>query len=428
MNTYDGDRRVVITGLGAISCLGTGVAAHWDGLLAGGGEPAEVPLPHLNMRTTKMYLVDRADVPAQPASHAGVELGSSPRLAVAAAEQALADAGVEEAARAAVPVVLGVELGNADMQEIQRSAGRTAWTTLTPAAAVVGAEIGSRAASTSVGNACSASGYALTIALDMIRAGEATTVLVGGAEGITRAGIGAFNRLGAADPVRCRPFDRNRAGTMFGDGSAMLVLEAAGHARRRGAEPYAELAGAAWSCDAYHPTAPDPSGDQIVRAMTEALADAGLSSSEVGCVIPHGTGTPLNDVVESQALHRVFGGRTQALPLFSLKAMIGHTTGAAGAFACLTATLMLRHRTSPANTPIEQDPECDVWVPQERPVRLEAPAVLVNTYAFGGNNTSLVVRDVVGAVRDVAGGGEGVARVGTGVAGEDAEGARGEHR
>ncbi|GGV11572.1 beta-ketoacyl-[acyl-carrier-protein] synthase family protein [Streptomyces spectabilis] len=394
MDPFTVDRRVVITGLGAVSCLGTGVAAHWAGLLAGGGEPAEVPLPHLNMRTTKMYLVDRAEVPAKPASHAGTELGTSPRLAVAAAEQALTDAGLAYGTRDAVPVVLGVELGNADMQEVRRSAGRTAWTTLTPAAAVVGAAIGSRAALTSVGNACSASGYALTIALDMIRAREAATVLVGGAEGITRAGIGAFNRLGAADPVRCRPFDRNRAGTMFGDGSAMIVLEAAEHARRRGARPYAELAGAAWSCDAYHPTAPDPSGDQVVRAMTEALADARVSGADVGCVIPHGTGTPLNDVVESRALHRVFGERTRELPLFSLKAMIGHTTGAAGAFACLTATLMLRHRQSPANVVIDQDPECDVWLPQERSVPLDAPAVLVNTYAFGGNNTSFVVRDV----------------------------------
>ncbi|MCQ4044865.1 beta-ketoacyl-[acyl-carrier-protein] synthase family protein [Streptantibioticus rubrisoli] len=396
MNTSNGDRRVVITGLGAISCLGTGVTAYWDGLLAGGGQPAEVPLPHLNMRTKKMYLVDRAEIPAQPSHYAGVELGSSPRLAVAAAEQALTDAGLEYGACDAIPVVLGAELGNADMQEIQRSSGRTAWTTLTPAAAVVGAGIGSRAALTSVGNACSASGYALTIALDMIRAGEATTVLVGGAEGITRAGMGAFNRLGAADPVRCRPFDRNRAGTMFGDGSAMIVLEADDHARRRGAEPYAELAGAAWSCDAHHPTAPDPSGDQIVRAMTAALADAKLSSSDVGCVIPHGTGTPLNDVVESQALRRMFGERIRELPLFSLKAMIGHTTGAAGAFACLTATLMLRHRKVPANSPIDQDPECGVWLPQEGPVLLDGPAVLVNTYAFGGNNTSFVVKDVAG--------------------------------
>ncbi len=393
MSTSSSDQRVVITGLGAISCLGSDVTAYWDGLGAGGAEPVEVPLPDLNMRAKKMYLLDPAEMPSEPSNHAGVELGTSPRLAVAAAEQALADAGLERGARGAIPVLLGVELGNADMQETQRSAGRTAWTPLAPAAAAVGTAIGSSAAVTSVGNACSASGFALTIALDMIRSGEATTVLVGGAEGRTRAGMGAFNRLGAADPVRCRPFDRNRAGTMFGEGSAMIVLEAADHARRRGARPYAELAGAAWSCDAYHPTAPDPSGDQIVRAMTEALADAKLSSFDVSCVIPHGTGTPLNDVVESSALHTIFGEGTGEVPLFSLKAMIGHTTGAAGAFACLTAALMVRHRRSPANSRIDQDPECDVWLPQEHSVPLDAPAVLVNTYAFGGNNTSLVVKD-----------------------------------
>lgn len=384
---------VVITGLGAISCLGTGVAAYWDGLLAGGGEPTEVPMPGLNMRATKMYLVDPADIPPEPSWYAGVELGASPRLAVAAAQEALADAGLDHEARGAIPVVLGVELGNADKHELQRSAGQTTWTPLTPTAGVVGAAIGSRVTVTSVGNACSATGYALTIAMDMIRMGEASTVLVGGAEGITRAGLGAFNRLGAADPVRCRPFDRNRAGTMFGTGSAMIVLEAADHARRRGAQPYAELAGAAWSCDAHHLTAPDPSGTQILRAMSEALADAKLRVSDVSCVIPHGTGTPLNDVVESHALRTIFGESAGELPLFSLKAMIGHTTGAAGAFACLTAALMVRHGKSPANSPIDQDPECDVWLPREGPVPLDAAAVLVNTYAFGGNNTSFIVKD-----------------------------------
>jgi len=393
MTTASNGERAVITGLGAISCLGGNVAAYWDGLLAGGGEPREVPVPDLNMRVTKMYLTDPADVPAEPSCYAGVELGASPRMAVAAAKQALADAGLGHGACGGIPVVLGVELGNLDMHELRRSAGQTTWTPLTVAAAVVGAAIGSRAAVTSVGNACSASGYALTIALDMIRAGEATTVLVGGAEGTTRAGLGSFDRLGAADPVRCRPFDRNREGTMFGTGSAMIVLEAAEHARQRGARPYAELSGAAWSCDAYHPTAPDPSGDQIIRAMSEALADARLDSSEVGCVIPHGTGTPLNDVVESHALRAMFGERVHEVPLFSLKAMIGHMSGAAGAFGCITAATMLRHGISPANYRLDQDPECDVWLPQERPVPLSAPVVLVNTYAFGGNNTSFVVQD-----------------------------------
>lgn len=396
MTTSSSGQRVVITGLGAISCLGSGVTAYWDGLLAGGGEPREIPLPDMNMRVKKMYLTDRADVPAEPSCYAGAELGSSPRMAVAAADQALTDAGLGPEARSGIPVMLGLEVGNLEIQEMHRSSGRAMWTPLTITAGVVGAAIGSRVSATSVGNACSASGYALTIALDMIRMGEAATVLVGGADGVTRAGMGSFNRLGAADPVRCRPFDRNRAGTMFGDGSAMVVLEAAEHARLRGARPYAELAGAAWSCDAHHLTAPDPSGDQIIRAMTEALADAKLDLSDVCCVIPHGTGTPLNDVVESQALHTMFGDRIHQLPLFSLKAMIGHTSGAAGVFACLTAALMARHRKSPANARIDQDPECDVWLPQERPVPLDAPAVLVNTYAFGGNNTSLVVKEFTG--------------------------------
>ena len=130
--------------------------------------------------------------------------------------------------------------------------------------------------------------------------------------------------------------------------------------------------------------------------MTEALADAGLDASDVGCVIPHGTGTPLNDVVESQALRAMFGERAGALPLFSQKAMIGHTSGAAGAFACLAAAMMTRHRKSPANARIDQDPDCDVWLPQEGPTPLDARTVLVNTYAFGGNNTSFVVQDVTG--------------------------------
>lgn len=389
-------RRVVITGLGAISCLGNGVDAFWAGLLAGGGAPRDVPVPCLNMRATKMYLADRADIPPTPASYAGVELGTSPRMAVAAAEQALTDAGLGPGTRDDIPVVLGVEIGNIDMQESHRIPGPVPWTTLTLASAVVGSAIGSRAPVTSVGNACSATGYALTIALDMIRLGEATTVLVGGAEGITRAGMGGFDRLGAADPVRCRPFDRDRAGTTFGDGSAMLVLEAAEHARGRGARAYAELAGAAWSCDAHHATAPDPSGEQIVRAMTAALADAGTDAAEVGCVIPHGTGTPLNDAVESRALRTMFGERVDALPLFSLKAMIGHTSGAAGAFAGLTAALMTQHRRTPANTRIDQDPECAVWLPQDAVTPLDAPAILVNTYAFGGNNTSFVVKELTG--------------------------------
>ncbi|MFF5206335.1 beta-ketoacyl-[acyl-carrier-protein] synthase family protein [Streptosporangium sp. NPDC000396] len=388
------DRRVVVTGLGAVSCLGGNATEYWNGLLAGGMEPREVPLPHLNMRATKMYLTAENDIPAGPSTFGAIRLGAGPRMAIAAAHEALADAGLNREQCRDLPVVMGVEMGNADMHEGRRGnegAEPGEWTPLTITASAVGAAIGSRAANTSVGNACSAGGYALTIAMDMIRSGEAEQVLVGGGEGVTRVGMGGFDRLGAADPVRCRPFDRDRAGTMFGDGAAMVVVESAGHANRRGARAYAELAGAAWSCDAHHPTAPDPEGRQVVRAMTEALEEAGISPDGIGCVLPHGTGTPLNDVVESRALRQVFGDRTDRLPLLSLKGMIGHTAGAAGAFGCLTAALVLRHGKVPANRPINQDPECRVWLPQEQPVPMDGTAVLVNTYAFGGNNTSFVL-------------------------------------
>ncbi|MEU0933002.1 beta-ketoacyl synthase N-terminal-like domain-containing protein [Embleya sp. NPDC005971] len=388
------EHRAVMTGLGAVSCLGAGLGGYWNALLAGGAAPREVDLPHLNMRARRMYRVPEAAVPEHPRRHAGVPLGAVPRMAVAAALEALDDAGIEHRDRADVPVVLGCEMGNASVQEERRGAdgaGHPQWTPLAVAAAAVGSAIGSRRGNISVGNACSAGGYALGIASDLIRSGEASVVLVGAADGVTRVGMGGFDRLGAADPHSCRPFARDRAGTVFGDGAAMVVLESAAHARLRGVRAYAELAGVAWSCDARHPTAPDPDATQLVRAMREALADADLAPDRVGCVLPHATGTPLNDAVESRALRRVFGQVTDRLPLFALKAMIGHTSAAAGIFACLTSALILSRARIPANAPVEQDPDCEVWLPREAALRPARPAVLVNTCAFGGNNSSFVL-------------------------------------
>ncbi|MEU9099556.1 beta-ketoacyl-[acyl-carrier-protein] synthase family protein [Streptomyces sp. NPDC048361] len=394
---------MVVTGLGAISPLGSGVPAFWRGLASGGASPRPVADPDAHMANRLMYLVPAADIPEGPGRHGHVELAAGPRMAIAAAHEAVSDAGLDDAQRERLRVVLGVEMGNAGRHEARRAAEqgstprRTAgrWSPMTVTCAAVSAAIGATGGSTSFGNACAASGYAAAIAADMIRAGEADVVLTGGAEGPTRVGMGVFNRIGAADPVACRPFDSARQGTLFGDGAAMLVLEAAEHAEARGARVYAELSAAAFSCDAHHPTAPDPAGTQAVRGMRQALADAGLRPDDVGGVVPHGTGTPLNDVVESEALRAVFGAHCEELPLFSLKAMIGHTAGVAGAFGVLTAALMLHHGHVPANAPVTaQDPRCTVWLPQDRPVPLREDAVLVNAYAFGGNNVSLVLSGV----------------------------------
>ncbi|GAA3785068.1 beta-ketoacyl-[acyl-carrier-protein] synthase family protein [Streptomyces coacervatus] len=399
----DDGRRVVVTGMGSISCLGTGVDAFWAGLLAGGGTPAPIPDPDARMANRLMYLVPQDEVPAEPSRLAGSTLAAGPRMAVAAAREAVADAGLDTRTRARLAVVLGVEMGNAGWHESRRAGVASAaegatWSPMTLTAAAVGAALGAGGGNVSVGNACAASGYAVAVAADMIRGGEADVVLTGGAEGVTRVGMGVFNRLGALDPERCRPFDLHRQGTLFGDGAAMLVLESAEHAARRGATAYAELAGAAWSCDAHHPTAPDPSGGQALRSIRQALDEAGLSREDIGAVVPHGTGTPLNDAVEARVLREVFEDRCDGLPLFSLKGLIGHTAGVAGAFGALTAALLVHHRRVPANAPLdEQDPECPVRLPQQEPVPLSEQAVLVNAYAFGGNNVSLVLTGPEGA-------------------------------
>lgn len=391
---------MLITGLGAICCLGTGRDALWRGLLAGGGRPRPVRDWSAYMRCATMYLVPEDDVPQAPETFAHVPVAPGPRFGVAAAREAIADAGLDPVTVRDLPVVLGVEMGNSQMHEDRRQEPRdrparsepARWTPLMVTSAVVATEIGSEAVNTSVGNACAASSYAVTIGADMIRAGEADLVLVGGAEGATRVGMGAFNRLGALDPLTCRPFDRYRQGTVFGEGAAMVVLESAEHAVRRGAAGYAEVAAACWSCDAHHPTAPDPQATQVVRGMRQVLREAGVPPDRVGAVVPHGTGTPLNDVVEARALGEVFGSRCGRLPLLNLKAMIGHTAGVAGVMACAVAALMLHFGHLPANPPLdEQDPDCPVWIPQDGPVPLVDAAVLVNAYAFGGNNASIVL-------------------------------------
>jgi 3-oxoacyl-(acyl-carrier-protein) synthase len=181
---------------------------------------------------------------------------------------------------------------------------------------------------------------------------------------------------------------------VFGEGAAVLVLESLEHARSRGAghHGYAEVGGSGWSCDAHHITSPEPGGTQIRRAMAAALDDAGIKPRDVGCVVPHGTGTELNDTVESEALAHLLAEDLERTPLYSLKALIGHTGGAAGAFAVLVGALIARDREVMANTPVRvPDPRCPVWLPDNGPVPLERPGVLVNAYGFGGNNISIAL-------------------------------------
>lgn len=382
---------VLITGIGAVSCHGYGADALWRAMASAAVQlpqrPAD-PLAHMDLPL--IYLVPDEFGRRPP------EDGRAGAFAVAATDEALADAGLDKTASPATRfgTVIGSCMGEAGLHERGRGVG--GWNPAFRIAARVGDRLGRFGTNTSIANACSAGLFAISTGVDMIRCGEVDVVLAGGSDAYSRVALGCFNRMGAVDPVRCRPFDRHRSGTVFGEGAGMVVLESAEHAAARGARGYARVDGAGWSCDAYHATAPDPQGEQITRAMREALAEADRCTgpAEVGGVIPHGTGTSLNDVVESQALAAVLGPDGPNVPLYSLKALIGHTGGAAAGLSVVAAAMILRQGSLPANVPLDElDPLCAVRLPEHDPTPLAEPTVLVNAYAFGGNNVSLLLRD-----------------------------------
>ncbi|MES9520363.1 beta-ketoacyl-[acyl-carrier-protein] synthase family protein [Streptomyces capoamus] len=372
---------VHVTGLGAVSCLGAGTGAFWTGLTS--TAPRPTPVAGLTERVPDVLAYQ---VP-EGAADTGDPYGRATRLALHAARQAVADAGLSDDEIAGMAVVLGTAGGESGERD-GVTTPPAGWAPVFRLASEVGGELGAFGTNINVSNACAASGYALSVAMDLIGCGEADTVLVGGAEALGWAPLAGFSRLGANDPELCRPFDADRRGTVFGEGAAMLVVRSARAAAGR--PSYGGLSGGGWSCDAHHLTAPDPAGDQPVRAAREALREAASGPEDIGCVVPHGTGTAHNDVLETRVLREVLGDRLERVPLFSLKAFIGHTAGAAAAFAVVAAALMARHGRIPANiAPRRQDPECPVWLPRD-PVPLRRRRILLNAYAFGGSNVSLV--------------------------------------
>ena len=385
---------VLITGLGVVSPVGDTVERYWSGLLAGSVRPRRYPwIDEKSVPNPVTYWIDEPKRPV--VSDAGLGLGRASQFAVRAAAMALADAGLDDASRSSVGVAIGTGMGHADLLEDERD-GTGAPAPLDrftfEVASTMASHLRLNGPNMSVSTACAAGGYSISLGVEAIRDGRANVMVAGGAEGFSRIALGCFHRLGALDPVVCRPFDVDRAGTVFGEGAAMLVLESAEHACRRLATVYGSISGCGWSCDAHHATAPEPDGQQMVAALRRALAQAELEPEDIDCTIPHGTGTDLNDVVESRTLAQVFGERVKQLRIFALKSVIGHTGGAAGAFSCLTAALILDRGIVPptANLTIA-DPRCQLQLHTGLPIAGDLRHALVNAYAFGGNNISLIL-------------------------------------
>lgn len=240
--------------------------------------------------------------------------------------------------------------------------------------------------------ACSSGATAVGYARDLIQSGISRMVVCGGTEALSRVTFGAFNAINAVDGGPCRPFDKNRRGLSLGEGAGMLVLEARSHAMERGAKIYAEVSGYGLSADAHHMTTPEPEGAGAVASMRAALSDAGLAPDQIDYVNAHGTATPANDHMETKAIKAVFGDHAHQLAVSSIKAMTGHTLAAAGAIEAVAAALSLKHQFLPPTIHLETpDPDCDLDYVSEgaRPARLRH--LVSNSFAFGGNNTSLIL-------------------------------------
>jgi len=397
-------RRIVVTGVGPITSVGIGREACWAGLLAGrcGTGPVK------SFDTSRHGANRGGEISdfAPPADLAG--LGRASQFAVLASRLALEDAmldrGTIDPLRAAV--VLGTTSGEPQFierfndAEVASPPGDTG-SELAFAypchlmATRVAADAGGWAFSLTIPTACAAGNYAIGHALDLLRSNRADIALAGGADAFSRITYTGFARLGAIAPERCQPFDRERKGMVPGEGANMIVLEPLDAALRRGARIYAEVAGYGLSCDAYHMTGGHPEGLGAARAMEAALRDSGMTPGDISYISAHGTGTPTNDRVETAAVKRVFADRAYAIPVSSVKSMIGHTMGAASAIEAAVCALAVADDRIPPTCNLEHpDPECDLdYVPNHARQHRVATA-MNNAYAFGGNNASVIFRKV----------------------------------
>jgi 3-oxoacyl-[acyl-carrier-protein] synthase II len=384
--------RVVVTGLGATSPYGAGVAAYWKGLSGGVGAIRDLTL----IETDGFRCRIGAEV-SGPLAGSGRRTRAD-RLAIGAAAEALEDAGLGARDRRATALVVGAVGGG--MLEAEawywRTARGPAPTSLRAVLPCAHAEsLASRfrlgGPRHTVVTACSSGAVAVAEAAELIADGVVDVALAGGVDAITRICFMGFNALKLLDPTPCRPFDRERRGMSIGEGAAFMVLESETRARARRARVYATLAGHGLTTDAFHVTAPDPDGDGMVRAMRAALAQAGAAPAEVQYANAHGTGTPQNDRIEARALARVFG--EGGLLVSSSKSMIGHTMAAAGSLEAIATVLALDHGVVPPTANLTT-PDPDVafdCVPHvARPAQLTC--AISNSFGFGGQNVTLLFR------------------------------------
>jgi 3-oxoacyl-[acyl-carrier-protein] synthase II len=407
-------RRVVVTGIGLVSPLGTGTDKTWQALLRGESGIATLTRFDVSRYSTRigaelkdfdpLVFIDRKEVR---------KMDPFIRYGMAAAALAVADSGIDiedlQSDRAGTYVGSGIGgLGSIeenlkvlwDKGPDRVSPFFLIQTIINEASGQISIRYGAKGPNCANATACSTGSHALGDSFRIIARGEADIMIAGGAEApltpLSLAGFTAIKALSGRndDPAKAsRPFDAKRDGFVMGEGAGVLILEELGRALRRGARIYAELIGYGMTSDAYHVAAPAPDGDGAIRVMRRAIEDAGLRPEDVQYINAHGTSTELNDKTETMAIKTVFGDHARRLAVNSTKSMTGHLLGAAGGLEAGVTALAIFHQISPPTANYEvPDPDCDLDYVPNAARRIEIVHALTNSFGFGGTNAALVLK------------------------------------
>ena len=406
-------RRIVVTGMGAVTPIGNCVGEFWGNLVAGTSGVGPIAAFDVSAYDTKIAAEVRNLEVTCVDKKSLRRMDHFVQYALQASVEAVADSGIclENEDRSRVGVLIGAGIGGLRVIENQHrilleSGPSRVSPFLIPmlipdmAAGIVAIHFGCRGPNFATVSACASGSHALAVSLGLLRSGVCDVVISGGTEScITPLGLAGFCSLRALstnndhpEKASC-PFDRLRDGFVMGEGAGIVILETLDHAKARGASIRAEFSGAGMSCDAYHMTAPDPDGKGAVICMRNALADAGITVDNVDYINAHGTSTQLNDKSETIAIKEVFGDRAKSLPISSNKSMVGHLLGAAGAVEFVASCLTIREGIIPPTINYENpDPECDLDYVPNIMRKQSVGTVLSNSFGFGGHNISLVAK------------------------------------
>ena len=393
-------RRVVVTGLGVVSSVGIGKDKFWKGVTSGKSGISEITALDTSEFNCHLGGEVKDFNPEEFIPKRRIQfLGRTSQLAMAAASFAVNDAklSIEKMKKQKFGVIIGTTVGERPLEELIQAwargglkdvdKNRVSQASVNNISANVGIQCKAMGVNHLLPTACAAGNYSIGYALDLIRSGDLNFALAGGAEAFSQIAYVGFQRLYAMSPDKCRPFDKERKGMQLGEGAGMVFLESRESALKRKAPIYAEVLGYGLSCDAHHPTAPDIGG--ISKAMQKALKDARIPAEDIGYVCTHGTGTPMNDKIETASIKNVF--KDHPVLISSIKSMLGHPMGAAAAIEAAACCLSLQNGIVPPTINYQTpDPECDLDCVPNKARKVKLKAVMNNGFAFGGNNCCVV--------------------------------------